>query len=285
MNERREDVPLLVRHILRNAAARGDAVPQGGALECLRSEILPGFAGGVPPIVAGGKVFVPAAASPAGVQYFIRVFKLGTGATGFDDCNIHTPPPPNCMGLVFKGQNAQGFTTTPDWAPGHYKAECPQSQGGLGLSVDTSPDPTLRRARALYCGREFTTYFNPHSNCRSLNVSSSSVGWSTDWDPSFFKGECNSGEYVAGVAQSTSGALTHLLCCPGTGLGKTACAKLTVNSTNVNEDGAFSWHWDAPNQITPPSAEAECGAGRYMAGVSRYPNATGAGHAIYCCTR
>jgi hypothetical protein len=161
-------------------------------------------------------------------------------------------------------------------------------------------------ARALYCGSDFTSYFSPRTSCHAVNFSSSSV-WNgvVDWDVGYYKGECNSGEYVAGVAQSTSGALTHLLCCTGTALAKTSCATLTMTGTNTsNEPGdPTAYGWDPRNALGDPGnalaprqpspGMTTCGPGRYVAGVSRYVADTvvglitvkaGAGHSIYCCT-
>jgi hypothetical protein len=260
------------------------ALPSGNELECLQSYQLPGFAAGAPPTVAGGKVFVAAydPTKPVASQNFIRVYKLSPTNSGLPDCAFDAlPTPPLCMGLVFNSSDARSVTSTGDWAPGFVKAECPLNQGGQGISIDTYT--TNSPTHALYCGRELNSKFSPHSGCRTINFQSMTVG--SSWDGSNIAGECNAGEYVAGVAHA-NGAPTHLLCCPGTGLGKTSCSATVLSATSNVPASGFDYvgqNWDGVVPFLRTTGMATCVGGKYLAGVSR--GATGATtNAIYCCS-
>jgi hypothetical protein len=93
-------------------------------------------------------------------------------------------------------------------------------------------------------------------------------------------GECQPGEYVAGVAEShLTGALTRILCCTGTSLVRTACNTVLLSANNTNELG-----WTdvgAVWEVNTLASRSECRAGHYLVGVSR--TSTGVGHAIRCC--
>ena len=122
--------------------------PSGGRLQCLFSTTLPDFPHtGVPPTVAGGKVFVVA---QNGATHFVRVYKAGTSAPANRDCPAAAlPKPPVCHGLIFDTMNTRGMTATGDWAPGSFKSECPPSQPIMALATT----PATNKAYSSYCGR------------------------------------------------------------------------------------------------------------------------------------
>ena len=101
-------------------------------------------------------------------------------------------------------------------------------------------------------------------------------------------GECNAGEYLAGVAHSQGGP-SHLLCCPGTSVAKTNCTTLTL-STSTNVPATHDYvgeNWDVIGfpGANRPAGMATCVDGKYMMGVSRTPSTTlPKPHAIYCCS-
>jgi hypothetical protein len=195
----------------------------------------------------------------------------------------------DCGRLVFQGESSQR-TNTGDWAPrdsynvDYFKAECGRHQAMSGLSLVMGS----KKAHALLCTADDEAL--PHATgggCRSLNYFSGDVGVTTDWDTNFRKIQCAANEFVAGLAQHPNGALTHVLCCPGTARAQ-SCARvgLPTPAGNARETGAeaATGNWD------PSYFQLECGPGRYVAGVSRYLNATadaegGGGHALYCCGR
>jgi hypothetical protein len=289
-----EDTPVRT-HFDRITAYK--ATPENGGLTCLSSTVLwtstlkdDGFKTPSPPTVVAGKVLVVTSDSSGN---FVRIFKKGTTSQPGAGCpGSPQHKPPQCAGLPFKGQEARGIDTG-DWAPNSFKAECPFDQAGAGLSLTNG---TLG-ANTFYCGRTWsnTLTHTSLSTCRSVNFSTSSVGWSTDWDPGYFKGECAAGEFVAGVAQNPAGALTHILCCKAP-IQKTSCAALNIAAAPVDPFDAANHIVGEPGsallvQVSPPylpnrwdwgTYMGECGANRYMAGVSRN-TATGAGHSIFCC--
>jgi hypothetical protein len=185
----------------------------------------------------------------------------------------------DCGPLVFQGREARR-SNTGDWARDSFKSECGAYQAVRGLSLITSSS----QAHAILCTGDDPSH--PHgaaSGCHAVDFSMASVGWSTDWDVFHYKGECAANEFVAGVAQTPAGALTHILCCPGT-VRKQSCAAVVMDGKDDREAGAVaaSGDWD------PFFYKGECGPGRYVAGVSRTVAASattiaGAGHALYCC--
>jgi hypothetical protein len=262
------------------------ATPENGALTCLSSTILPGFRTPSPPTVVAGKVLVVTADANGD---FVRIFTKGTTSQPGAGCPS-TPQhkPPQCAALVFKGRNERAIDIG-DWAPGSYKAECPSDQPAKGLSLTTANFG----ANSVFCGTKWsdTLTHTSMNTCRAINFSSSSVGWSFDWDPGYYKGECAAGEFAAGVAQNSSGALTTLLCCRAP-IAKTSCSALNITTApagsafqgdEVNHIiGEAGSSLGVPNRWDWANYMGECGTNRYLAGVSRNTS-TGAGHSILCC--
>ncbi len=263
----------------------------------------------VPPTVAAGRIFMPVANEASG-EFAIYVLAPGinpSADTGCPGLSLDA----NCMGLVFANRDARGVTSTGDWAPGSYKAECPSSQFGMGLSTDAQ---TTFQTRAMFCGttESLRTSHGGSSGCVSVDFSNASVGWQnnfdpdqpwpdgTDWDFGSYKGECAQNMFVAGVAQKTTAsatphALSHLLCCPHDPdtFDQATCRTLVVTAGGLVEVGSVNFDWDPPVRNSSVVAEDapnswfynyrfECRLGAGLAGVSRDP-ATGALHAIRCC--
>ena len=123
-----------------------------------------------------------------------------------------------------QGNNQLCMGDYTDWDPGMAKGECPCNDYVAAVEQDESG----RVSEILCCPG---TYWNPneasltHSNCDVQTFySSDSIAFtvpdnqgdtSPDWDPYYYKGQCPSGEYVAGVSTDVSslGALNALLCC------------------------------------------------------------------------
>jgi hypothetical protein len=188
----------------------------------------------------------------------------------------------DCGALVFTAGDARRIDTG-DWALNSYKAECGAGQALIGLSVGTSSN----QAHAALCSPDSAaTVHGAATGCHTLNFAGGDGGMiSSDWDYGHYKAECAPTEFVAGVAQDTSGALTDILCCPGQ-VTHQACAALILGAGEVREAGAeaASGDWDYGYY------KGECSPGRYVAGVSRNVSGsgttpiTGAAHGMLCCS-
>ena len=109
-------------------------------------------------------------------------------------------------GLPFSGRDFRATTSTGDWHPGSYKAECGLAQAVTGLSMfEGSHAP-----HAALCGDDASGSRYPHAACRMLDFSSgdnrSNTSIGDDWDQGYYKGECGTDEYVAGVSENESGS-------------------------------------------------------------------------------
>ncbi|WP_281404508.1 zinc-dependent metalloprotease [Pyxidicoccus fallax] len=175
--------------------------------------------------------------------------------------------------LNFENGDARRTSSTGDWAPGYYKAECASGESVTGLSLN----PTSRHTRVALCRASGDSRY-PHDGCytRSFSTGDSRGTSATgDWDPGYYKGECGTNEFVAGVAQSTTHEITAVLCCPGT-VTHTSCSARVFDGQDSRESSA-SGDWDSGNW------KGECGPGRYAAGLSRNISG-GAPHALLCCS-
>lgn len=177
--------------------------------------------------------------------------------------------------LVFDAGDARRTTATGDWAPGAYKAECGPSQAAIGLSASAATVD----AHGLLCSRDTAGLAHDGgSGCHDVYFEQGDSGVQSDWDPGFYKGQCATNEFVAGVSVAQTGGVRDLLCCPGA-VTQTSCATLANDNGDNREPGAQSatgdWDYGA--------LKGECAPGRYIAGVSHY--ASGQLHAILCCSR
>jgi hypothetical protein len=119
-----------------------------------------------------------------------------------------------CYARLVQSSDNRGDTDNGwDWDPGSFKTECnageyvqgvAQDTGGAGVhSILCCPS----NVRHLTCTTQ--TFYSADSSDYS----------GTDWDPAFFKGQCQPGEYVAGISTPAStsvgaaGAPHAILCC------------------------------------------------------------------------
>ncbi len=176
------------------------------------------------------------------------------------------------------------MSATGDWDPWRYKGECDPNRAMTGLSLA----PSSGRAHALLCGEDDTTKYLSQSagqETRSFywgDDRGNVTGNWFDWDPGFHKGECTSGGYVAGVSQETSGATFSILCRNRASAGPpSSCSTVIMQNQDAREPGSLTYDWSVGYY------KGECGAGRYVAGVSQSPywSATypGMPHALWCC--
>jgi hypothetical protein len=191
---------------------------------------------------------------------------------------------------VFWGQN-YGYQWSPigDWAYGSYKGECGfgiQGNHSVGFPITgvTEYGWPSYRMHALLCGNASFSYptscyarsFDPGNNQGSTGA--------PDWDYGYAKADCRNSEYVSGIAQSTSGSVNTILCCPGSGAHQSCGPQIfyAQNSPGYYQNNAGDWDYGYYN--------GSCPTGQYVAGVSAVvagsPNGgvPGAPHAIWCCT-
>ncbi len=193
------------------------------------------------------------------------------------------PPPkpiPNTVGVFWQNNSPTPWTGT-DWSFGYFKAQCPENQEAIGLSKATGGTP----AQALLCGTGAnSTGMTETRVCRNVpfssanNRSGSTAGG--DWAPGYYKGQCAVNEYVAGVSQSTGGAFQSIWCCASQVARSQSNASTVgvVGGFNGYEPGSGNDDWDFGY------FKAQCGAGRYIAGVSRSMS-SGEAYNILCAGR
>jgi hypothetical protein len=184
-------------------------------------------------------------------------------------------------GQAFDDGDTRGYVTVPDWAPNQYKAECGVNDWVIGLSAS----PETGRAHSALCS------YQGNVNSKLLNPAwTTAVDFSTtttnrdgsvaDWDYGFFKGECATNEAVTGVAQTTDGKLTKVLCTRMYDRKVSGACYPRIFETGENRgnttgttDWAFGYYkgqCDSPTSTT------------VVKGVSRVTS-TGQAHAILCC--
>jgi hypothetical protein len=189
---------------------------------------------------------------------------------GLSSCLAPNPP---AYKYVFASGDARGDTSTGDWSPGNYKAECGIAQEARGLSMLTGGS-----AHELFCAPGTPELFDQgKSNCHDVAFAASDdrvTAATGDWDPGFYKGECGTNEYVAGVSQSTTGAIQSVLCCADSSDLHLSCKAEVFAGADARES-TTTGDWDYSYN------KGECGDGRYVAGVSH--DASGHPHAILCC--
>lgn len=125
-----------------------------------------------------------------------------------------TPPSERCtVRIVSSGDDrgaGQGLppTTTMDWDPGNWRAECAPTEYVAGLAQ------TLEHSfsHVLCCPAELS----PNRTCEVVAFGSGDNRQATDsgeWDAQGYKGECGVGRYTAGVSRTPAGQPNALLCC------------------------------------------------------------------------
>jgi hypothetical protein len=184
---------------------------------------------------------------------------------------------------VFWGKN-YGYQWAPngDWAVGDYKGECGLTSGNaqplIGLSAYTGGS---HQAHAVQCGTR--TVATTPSSCYARKIPGNNQGTSEDWDPGYYKASCGANEFVLGVSQSGTGAVTGVLCCPGgTAVSHTSCStQVLYNQNSPAYYSNLGADWDGGYD------KGQCPSGQYVAGLSAvYAGSQGvpmAPHAILCC--
>ncbi len=183
-------------------------------------------------------------------------------------CTRYAVPSEVYVPVNFEFGDARRTTSTGDWAFSNYKSECASGERVTGLSLN----PTSRNTRTALCSASGDSRF-PHNSCYARDFSGTPANG--DWDPWYYKAECGTNEFVAGVAQDTSHSITSILCCPGT-VARNSCAALVFDGGDARESST-SGDWDVG------SWKGECGPGRYAAGLSR-STSSGTPHALLCCS-
>jgi hypothetical protein len=119
----------------------------------------------------------------------------------------------SCVARNFSAGDSRGTVSTGDWDPGYYKGECAAHQYVAGVSQSSSGDIT-----SILCCTGFAPSL-AHSSCSKVVFQSTNGqedASNGDWDPWFWKGDCGTGRYVAGMSRdlgSQPGAAHALLCC------------------------------------------------------------------------
>lgn len=178
--------------------------------------------------------------------------------------------------LIFENGDARRTTSTGDWSYGHAKAECASGEQMTGLSMH----PSTKRTHAALCRRDNGDNWRyPHNGCYTRvmrNGENRGVTWTGDWDYGYWKTECGANEFVAGISKNLGDhQVEAVLCCPGSVNHNSCSAKVlgSAGAQETSETGDWDWgYW-----------KAECGVGRYVAGVSREVS-PGNPHAILCCS-
>lgn len=105
-----------------------------------------------------------------------------------------------------------GFSWSPigDWAVNNYKANCPQGYPVIGISKSASTTTTL----AVRCGtRQVQTGSAAGCYSRTVGQAENRGSPGYDWASGRFKTDCAPNEFVQGIAQTTSGQISAILCC------------------------------------------------------------------------
>jgi hypothetical protein len=107
-----------------------------------------------------------------------------------------------------RGTNDNGT----DWDPGAYKTECAANEYVAGISQAANG-----QVRGILCCPGTVAHNNCDTQVFYNNDSPAFSG--ADWDPGYYKGQCPSGQYVAGISTpafssvGATGAAHAVLCC------------------------------------------------------------------------
>lgn len=202
-----------------------------------------------------------------------------------------TAPQIHCNGimgdraLAFLGTSTQMTYNYGDWDYCHYKASCSTGQGLQGMSrAVTGAGPQ----RTAVCAQAGADYFGAHR--ATLQATGDQrraqrrVNNNPDWDNGYWKLECGTDEYVAGVSQgsqvcSTGEGNFHGVVCAA---GKASSLTQTCNTRVFN--GSDSRATQSSGDWDPGAFKVECGTRQYVAGVS-VDMTTLKAHALLCCNR
>ncbi len=129
-----------------------------------------------------------------------------------------------------------------DWAWGSYKTQCPKGYGVIGVSqTATGSSSALHHT---ICASDPAQHFAQNSSCHGVlfplsgsNPSGNNPNpWGSlfDFDQYYYKIECASGEYVAGVAETTTGRPSGILCCPFSGINTSSYEEFFANQNSTD---------------------------------------------------
>jgi hypothetical protein len=188
-----------------------------------------------------------------------------------------------------------------DWSYGEFKAECPWSAPVMGLSAMGEAHSVLCKSPFVsdfwtlaavvegtipQLGTQELPFFPAYSDSTGgvetfATWNSADFGSRGDWDVNHFKGECPSGQFVIGVAQTPAGQLDHLLC------GYAGGGLTTAASPSPAHCQLLAFPGDTPAALpdsdwAPGFFKLECNARQLMVGISTDPS-THQPHGVYCC--
>jgi hypothetical protein len=109
--------------------------------------------------------------------------------------------------LNIGGSDYRRDSSTGDWDSGYVKAECDWNEAMSGISQDANG--------VLKNGRCVSTMFQ-RNTCHTVQFLSGDNRYSSDggdWDSTYQKNQCGSGENVKGVSVSSNGKIKSILCC------------------------------------------------------------------------
>jgi hypothetical protein len=171
---------------------------------------------------------------------------------------------------VWFGQN-YGLQYSPigDWDVGFYKGECGPGIPLVGISNYANGSAS----HAILCGQQIMRAGS--GSCYRSRSMLFDDGF--DWDPGFAKVECGGMDYVSGVAQSLSGTVDGVLCCPTTFPPfdhHFSCTTEVFGTTQNSPSFGAGPDWDYGYY------KGQCPLGKQIAGVSTTTHGV---HALLCC--
>lgn len=113
----------------------------------------------------------------------------------------------NCYQVLFNPNSNQKCNSNGNWAGANAMGECNCSDFVLGVSQGNAGIYSLLCCPGSMGHTACTTQVFEGQNSSAYGVNS------PDWDPYYYKGQCLSGQYVAGVSSVPNGAPYALLCC------------------------------------------------------------------------
>jgi hypothetical protein len=191
-----------------------------------------------------------------------------------------------------------------DWSMNQFKAMNSPGQPLIGVTEDTGEghlhgviygsafsQNSYRYIQSQGCRRLlFDGNPNDTSHPDDNPAPASTTQVDGDWDPGFYKAECGSLEYVAGVSQSQTGQVNGILCCTGAEENQhTQCNQETiydmVNHTGVDSNGYANN--PSVQDYDPGFYKGLCQDGTVVVGLSaQQPGQDHPGqvHSLQCCS-
>jgi hypothetical protein len=177
----------------------------------------------------------------------------------------------------FDAGDTRFFTGTGDWSIGDYKAECAQNQKLIGISA-TAVSPELRAHSALCVSTSETIARGARTHGSSGSDDRADFG-TGDWDVGYTKAECDVGELITGISQTSDLHLSKIQCGiieNEVGNADQSCTALIFSSTSDNQLSTEPGDWAGG------FSKNQCRSNQYLKGVSSNAT-TGEIHALLCC--